>query len=409
MPFTIRPDFHPRSYGTGDTITGEVVLENAPPELIGRIFIELWGRTKTKIMRRNGNSRVTYRGRHHLFSKTVVVHTESTPLERGGTYKWPFVMAFPTGLPSIKDSDQQVNNRLPPSFEDNAMEWGAHYESFIEYKLNASICRHQSNEVMHFTDLGIKYAPTFPADKPIPDPRNQTFMQRFMAKSLLLLPENDGRELTFKEKTKSVFHSSKLPAAAFKFTATCPSVVLAGTKFILMAGLEHLPGETTAPQTPTVELQSIYASLKCYTSVVAEGAFHNPQDTAESTLWKKTWTGLRAFNKGEAWTKILSTALPGMLAPTFKTFNISRQYCLKIHATIKCADKTFDFVAGSGRTTLLVLPRQAERRQEVDVGAASSAAGDIPPPAEEQLPSYQEALTAPEPVPPPPPPQPIQT
>src|ERR1700753_508786 len=97
-PGTLRiyPAFPLKNFGTGEVVTGEVVLHDAQPELIGRIAIELTGRTKTKIIRRNGNSRVTYRGRHQLFSTASMVHSESTPLEAGITYRWPFSISFPT-------------------------------------------------------------------------------------------------------------------------------------------------------------------------------------------------------------------------------------------------------------------------------------------------------------------------
>ncbi|KAF2096493.1 hypothetical protein NA57DRAFT_78096 [Rhizodiscina lignyota] len=325
----IRPDFANQNYGTGDTVTGQVMLLNAKPELIGRVFIELWGRTKTKIIRRNGNSRVTYRGRHHLFSKVEVIQQTSTPLEAGHTYGFPFSVTFPTTLPPMADgSDQGLDKTLPPSFRDDEMEWGAHFESFVEYKLTANICRHQSNIVMRTTELALNYVPTLRNDQVVPDGRSTSSSQKFIARSLLLLPENEGRELTFKEKTKSVFSSSKLPAAAFKFTVSYPTTVLAGDRFLISAGIEHLPGESTAP-TPAVELQSIYISLKGWTNVQAEGVFHNPQDNLEATLWKKQWINVGLFNKGEGWTKMLSTALPELLPPTFKTFNMGRSYCFK--------------------------------------------------------------------------------
>lgn len=389
-----------RAFGTEGTIFGNVFISNSKAELIGRIRLDLSGRTKTKIVRKRGNnSRSVYRGRHSLFSKSIIIQSTSTPLQAGQSYSWPFSISFPGNLPPSAIQQRlpsPVDDELPPTFRDENIGFGTDYEGFVEYTLRATVFKHQSGAAIYTHEIPVKYLPTFPIGRAVPDPRDRSASQTFDARSLLLLPENEGRELTFKEKTKSVFQSSKLPNSVFRFTVSYPTIVLAGSRFMITAGIEHIPSSSTAPQVPQVEIDQLYVSLKGYSHMEAEGTFHEHAHDSEDTLFKKTWGKIGPFTKGEGWTKMLSATFPEHIPASFKTYNITRRYFLKVAAKLKCVDKNFDFVAQSGRSQLLVLPRRRPAAQE-QLPAPTAASSSAAPPVEDELPSYQEALAEPAP------------
>jgi hypothetical protein len=381
-----------------EPIYGNVVMANSKAELVGRVRLDLSGRTKTKIIRKHGNSRSVYRGRHHLFTKSIIVHAESTPLEAGHTYAWPFLISFPEQLPGPSDgASGRVDSTLPPTYYHDNIGLGTSHESFVEYMLTATLFKHQSNIALYTTECPVKYSPTMPPEAPLPDPGDRAAANTFECKSLLLLPENKGRDLTFKEKTSSFFNSSKLPMWKFAVNVTFPTRIALGTQFLINFGIEHLPQRSTAPQAPEVELVSLYVSLKAVSIIQAEGMFSDHTDDSEDTLFKKVWDNVGYFNKGEGWTKILRGTFPMNVPPTFSTYNIRRSYCLKVAAVLKCADKTFNFT--NTRSALLVLPRRAPSKLEAPpiqpAGSSSNDAGHED--ALVELPTYQEALSEPPP------------
>lgn len=386
-----------RAYGTEGTISGNVFIQNSKAELIGRIRVDLSGRTKTKIVRKRGNnSRSVYRGRYTLFSKSIIINSTSTPLTAGQTYRWPFAVSFPSLLPPNNPRPAGTDDTLPPTFRDENVGFVIDYESFVEYTIRATIFKHQSAAPVYTHEIPVTYSPTFPIGRQLPDPGDRSSSETFDARSLLLLPENQGRELTLKEKTRSVFQSSKLPNSTFRFTVSYPTRVLAGSRFMITAGIEHIPGSSTAPETPQIEIDNLYVSLKGATHISAEGVFHEHGHSSEDTLFKQTWRNVGPFTKGDGWTKMLSATFPERVPVSFHTVNITRRYFLKVAAKIKCVDKSFDFVAQSGRSILQVYPRR-DQAIPAPPPAAEAASSSQAPPEVEELPTYQEALSEPAP------------
>jgi hypothetical protein len=63
-----------RTYSPGDVIRGEVYVNTVDEVAIGRITVSFWGRVKSRIVRQNGESSTTYRGRTELFNSRVVLY-----------------------------------------------------------------------------------------------------------------------------------------------------------------------------------------------------------------------------------------------------------------------------------------------------------------------------------------------
>lgn len=103
--------------------------------------------------------------------------------------------------------------------------------------------------MMYQQDLVVNYCPDPPRRRELPLPMDPKWSESFEARSSLLLPENEGRELTL---TKSVFQSSKLSHWWFTLGVTFPSTPLVGDHY-------HVVAQT---QLSEIELSSISVGLK---------------------------------------------------------------------------------------------------------------------------------------------------
>ncbi|OAF98569.1 uncharacterized protein CC84DRAFT_429785 [Paraphaeosphaeria sporulosa] len=362
-------------FNVENTINGNVVLRNAKPELIGSIRMVLSGRTKTKIVEKN-NRNATYRGRHFLFIQKTVINAESTPLEPGQKYIWPFTIAFPTFLPPPDIRAASVDGSTPPTFRADDISFSVNAKCFVEYMIAAIIFKHQSRVVLHKREKVVKYVPNFPHHQELPPQMDKLWNQKFMARSLLLLPENEGRCLTRREKVKSVFQSSKLPCSAFQFNVSFPTCLLVGHKLRIFTTIAHLSEESTVIRPPQVTLATLSVVLKSRTSLQADGTFHPHNHVQQSTCWTRTWTNDGPFLESENWQQTFDATLPRTLHPTFNTYNISRSYYLKITGILKCANEKFDVKVRGGYIDLHLYPPRLP---------AVSSEGD-------GLPTYREAM-----------------
>lgn len=405
----IDPNDPPRTYGPGDEVVGEIVLHDARPGLFGEIKMKLWGGIRLPVARGN-LGKDNSRSRHLMFAseRTVsdrAVSAQSKPLEAGERRSWPFTISFPRKMSRVPDGGIE-DDGLPPSWQGQQHQTGA----CIEYKLTAVIYKHRSHLALYEGNKLLRFTPELPANYILPDPLDQSCEETFTVRSLKLLPKNQERDLSFREKTKSMFQRDKLPEAAFKFSVTWPGVVVVGSRLYLYAGIEHLPEQNSPANLPSpqVRLLSLTVTLKAYDQVESHGISQPHADTLvgdNNIAWKYIWSDAGAFGKDEGWTKRLSTDLPEHIESTFTTWKIKRMYRVKILAVLTVGDKRCSYEAKPGpfdsSTSMELLPRRASHSRRPSLSPRASAspsrpavyrsrAGD-----EEDLPAYEEALLAP--------------
>ena len=223
---------HRGDFTTGDIISG-IVTRNSPfvaAEAI--ISVQLVGRVKTLVVKSNGQTSTTYRGRLTLFNTSdlnIIVHCGPIHIPVGGEgQQWPFSIRIPTYPidPAIEPerrqdgiiSIEQVRQRaLPPSFCFDRR------KAFIEYYLEATLQATHKPSYSATQPIQI-YSSASPIPltdfdiKPSEGKMHQVISQR-------LVPGMEHTELSFRQRTNKFFHSSKVPYYSFMVEVQAGSLI----------------------------------------------------------------------------------------------------------------------------------------------------------------------------------------
>ncbi|KAJ9634565.1 hypothetical protein H2199_008848 [Coniosporium tulheliwenetii] len=348
-----------RTYTNSSAVKGHVVINVKQGETL-EVTVKLYGRTWTRI--REGND--TYHSDVLHFTKSQTLHAAGGTLQRG-QHTLPFLVAFPDEHPLLRHS------LLPPSL---ARSSELRCTGATIYKIEAKVER-ASGFRRGWTDKNtVSFMPSAHSKRhpSAPQPYNTT--RALEVKSLLLLPENAGRQLTIKEKIYSIFHRSSLPIARFNITVTQPAVICTSNFWISFSvRLENLT------DAPTVLLKSFRAKI------IAD-----------------TWTRPKTTQKRPP-------TIPGALKvpPGFTISNMSRSYRLETHAVVVCVGKERKIRSMHPLTVEWKSAAKTPKKQQVsavgrstqipaltlDASTGSGSMAGKSAKGEEMVPSYEEALT----------------
>ncbi|KAK7956067.1 uncharacterized protein PG986_005289 [Apiospora aurea] len=319
-------------YAPGDTVRGHVSCgraffpqkpgggDAAPPPPT-EVRIRLFGRAKTKVVRKGNNSTEIYRGRAVLFDQSHVVSSQGTV---AGPARFPFAITIPeTSQPGfasrgddwdreksetvtqqhqqqtttttiggghrqgfyLSSSQDDVTKHDLPSvyyFISKSGWSGSKFEAYIEYVLEASLgCPGAKSITAHFP-LFIRKRSTA---RPIGGGDYQFGIREStrLLRTEMLLAENAERKMTFRERQRRFWNPSKTPKYTYAVKVVYPAVIQ----------LEHpdpvpfkiyvvpkLKDELTSicpdgnlSRLPSVEFVSIELSLKSNTRIRTPGNF----------------------------------------------------------------------------------------------------------------------------------------
>ena len=346
-------------YRSGDRVTGQVTLRCAKDEAVGSVGISFYGISKVKIKRSNGQSTSVYRSKALFFSHVIQLYQGHYKL-REAEYNWPFEFTMPHVTDKIRQPDEFKPDfpyligegmPLPPSWSCYHRGFGSSYEAAIEYRLEAKLERPANASIFATSKESrrcIAYAPNGPEFEP--DPQINIRRRAFTRQSLLLLPENAGRELTLREKTRSLFHSQDLPSSTFSICVYVPQVIQVGRIVPLSIGIEYDLNKTTAPVTPLVTLKSLEVTVKTYVNVRSPSIFHNITDSSNEKQQSGPWQldhPLDERTSFEQLGKPITFTRDNL--PAFATPNISAsQQVLQVKITVECAGKSFSAEINEG-------------------------------------------------------------
>lgn len=215
---------------------------------------------------------------------------------------------------------------------------------------------------------------------PAPENRFSPYPARFCGvfRSLKLLPENEGRKLSFKEKSRSFFNPSLVPHFSFELFVEVPKDIVIGDRITFSIRLKPNPDHSTAPE-PTVVLTSFNVELTATTDVRTKdiGFEHRSQSsvTVHSTVNRSTSQICTLTKENDCRAIIRTNAVAGIY-PSFSTCNICHKHVLKVRILLQCAHEKFD--------------QKMER--PVQVCTSHYEAKDT----EVRLPTYEEALSVPQ-------------
>ncbi|KAL8658343.1 MAG: hypothetical protein Q9202_007579 [Teloschistes flavicans] len=395
-------------YRPGSRVSGSVLLQGKDTYDIESIKIVFIGRCKTKVTEKgSNNSRTHHRGRVTLFRYQQVLFTGPYTLQ--APHQWPFEFQFPErcstrGGANFKSPssffDDNQNQALPSSFSHDASAWmGPDIESFVRYELEAVLLK---SSAIHGTIQATKTLTMRGyRQEQNPDPQLVYFSQQWTVQSMYLLPEYQERKATFGEKLKGKLHSGKMPKSHYVLTALVPTVGVFGQPLPLVLGASYDEDRSTTTTAPAVFLRQIIVSATSRTAVrCASGSMWSTSDVIEETCGEYM-IGQKNFSEQalEMSDRMEVDSLMGLtmqesiwspLTPTFRTFNILRDYGLKIVIVTECGKqkRSSTFI----KPKFVILPPDALPTSATY--AADEAVLEVDPIETEEspgLPSYEAA------------------
>lgn len=240
--------------------------------------------------------------KQQLHKGPIHVPSSSSPVS------WEFALEIPT-RPSPRAVASEMNdpeasylpigassiagNPLPSSFYTSGRRRNTRFDAYVEYHLEATLA--QQNSSHHGSDLLAATLPIRIRAPPMPYPLSDFDLRRrsaqFAASSYRLVPGMEDAELTFKQKSKKFFGSSKVPTFGFTLQYDCPSVIQLDNPAPVPFRMRVVPdGRRTSevlqgvPQ--VVTLSSLEMVLKADTCVIAPGTFgaHTGDDTVKHNI-----------------------------------------------------------------------------------------------------------------------------
>lgn len=358
-----------QSYHPGDRVSGRVLLDATEDIDVTHILVAFLGRTKTRAYRPSGGDRQVHRGRVTLFEERQTVFNGHYTL-RKQIYEWPFSFVFPTDCRNWRGDHFQEANRpifdvnpaqkLPPTFDDNHDSWSWLCNSYIQYELVATVEK-PSGKLFHSSNLEHTYPITLlpcPTTS-TPTPNFHTEYRTYSVQSMHLSPSIGPRPLTLKERMSAAVHHSKLPTEVFTINVHFPTHGIPGTSLPITLSMTHdLERSTHGGEIPMIYLKKYELSLISHTYIRCVPAPFSIEFNDPSNDWT---VNLATYTPGKEEKNLhvpipealdLRTLDPNRLTlsssikPSFRTFNISRSYSLRLKLEIECVTEKLhaDFV-----------------------------------------------------------------
>lgn len=218
------------------------------------------------------------------------IPTRASPRAVASEMKDPDASYLPLGAPSIAETP------LPSSFSTSGRRRNTRFEAYVEYHLEATLFQqgrshhHGAGDTITASlPLHIRAAPTLPY--PLTDFDLSRRSAQLSATSYRLVPGMEDAELSFKQKSKKFFGSSKVPTFGFTLQYDCPAVIQLDNPAPIPFRMRVVPdGRRTsevlqgAPQ--VVMLTSLEMVLKADTCVIAPGHLgsHTGDDTVKHNV-----------------------------------------------------------------------------------------------------------------------------
>lgn len=229
------------TYGPGAEIIGNVARDSPVVSPEASLTLTLNGRVKTKIEVSRGQAKDVYRGRWNLFPpRSLLLYQGPLHGQKGDPLLWPFSIHLPSRADSsvLKghfkeesflplNEDHVANSPLPGTasvINDGIGSRTSH--GFVEYFLTATLRYKRAGSFEGAT----ANMPITVRHPPGPKPaaviyRTRPWKTDVRIHSQRLVPGMENAELSFKQKTQKLFHSSKVPELHFTVEIGSPRVI----------------------------------------------------------------------------------------------------------------------------------------------------------------------------------------
>lgn len=296
---TIQIDNPSKTFHPGSVVTGRVIRRQHAVSPMATVEIRLLGRAKVKLGKTRSNGQTTYttyyRGRFNFFDGSTMSQLHNGPLHiaQGGPGEtWPFAIQVPlnpspgallAGHNDPKSSflplrpNSIASSPLPGSFvaSGRSLRQSTSFKCYVEYHLEAVLLQQSSHGSSSTATLPLTIQPQ-PAPAPLASLDIQRQARNSSVSTYRLVPGMEDAHLSFKQKTNSFFHSSKVPGLHFKINIHTPGIIQLDHPLPVPFRISLVPNRQNssdvlydAPQTAVVT--SLELILKAHTHVVAPG------------------------------------------------------------------------------------------------------------------------------------------
>lgn len=241
--------------------------------------------------------------RQHLHQGPIHIPPAGSPAV------WEFAIEIPTNpspravVSEMKDPEASylpltpesiASYPLPSSFATSGRRRNTRFDAYVEYHLEATL-QQQASSSKHGTDSATATLPIRVCAPPMPYPLTDFDLARrstpFAASSYRLVPGMESAELTFKQKSKKFFGSSKVPLFAFTLQYDGPAVLQLGNPSPVPFRVRVVPdgprtSEVLREVPQIVTLSQLELVLKADTCVIAPGTWgtHTGDDTIKLNI-----------------------------------------------------------------------------------------------------------------------------
>lgn len=295
-----------QQFQPGSVITGRVIRRSPGVSPRAAVSIQLLGRAKTKITvsRNNGqtSSKSHYRNRFNFFEPTQTrqflfdgplhIAPDASAVEPAS---WSFAVSVPV-YPSPRalmsgGGDAEAcflslrpedicSQPLPASFITEGRQFNVRFQAYVEYQLEALLITtgKQGKDVTAVLPIQL-CAPS--TQHPLSNFEIHRRSMLGLVSTYHLVPGMEKAELSFKQKTKQLLGSSKVPSFGYAVHVDCPAVIQLENPtpipFSMRIQPDGRPGRTSdiiQDVDQTVALTSLEIVLKAHTAVIAPTTFH---------------------------------------------------------------------------------------------------------------------------------------
>ncbi|KAJ3956373.1 hypothetical protein N0V92_007078 [Colletotrichum tropicale] len=288
----------------GSIIRGHIVRKAPLEALSATVSARIQGRAKAKLVSDNGNSKSTYRSRFPFWDESDVsdiVHEGAIDIGAEENLSWPFSLKIPTDVsekavnrglidrekrdyfiraPLKTDGMPEVPGQpLPGTFHHSNSSFSKKWHGYVEYWIEATITVNGTKKRVGKTfqaTLPIRVNSRPPAWPPISDFELTTRKCPGCVSSHRLVPGMEHAELSFKQKTRKFFGSSKVPSLNYAVEMKCPAVIQLGNPSTIPFTLSATPNwektsEVIANVPQALTIKSVTVEIETTTSVICPG------------------------------------------------------------------------------------------------------------------------------------------
>ncbi|KAK1566144.1 uncharacterized protein LY79DRAFT_572624 [Colletotrichum navitas] len=290
----------------GSVIHGHIVRKAPLNTTSATVRARLQGRAKAKLVNDNGNSKTIYRSRFPFWGESDVsdtVHEGAINIGAEESLSWPFSLKIPTDVSEttvnscLKDKEKRnyfikaplkadaaaelPGQPLPGTYHYSNSGFSKKWHGYVEFWIEATVTVKGAKERIWKT-----FQATLPIrvnSKPPPWPPISDFeltKREFpgCVSSHRLVPGMEQVGLSFKQKTRELFSSSKVPTFNYTVQMMCPAAIQLGNPSAIPFTLSAIPiWEKTSqvivdvPQVMTIKSATV--EIETTTSIICPGTF----------------------------------------------------------------------------------------------------------------------------------------